>query len=161
VVWDIRRRLPELERRFDLIVSRFTLEHVKPLPVALGNLGAYLKPGGRLVAVLSGAFSPASILNRMIPARLARPLLARLFGRQPSSVFPAHYDRCWHSALVDLLEGDRWASTEVVPLYLGARYFEPWPPLLAAYLAYEEWACRTGRRNLAAYYLVAALRPSD
>jgi SAM-dependent methyltransferase len=161
VVGDVRRRMPELERGFDLIVSWFTLEHVKPLAVAMRNIRCYLMPGGRLVGVLAGAFSVASVLNRLIPARLARPMLGRLFDRPPSSVFPAHYDRCWHSALVKLLDEDGWASSEVVPLYLGARYLERWRPPLAAYLAYEEWACRTGRRNLAAYYLLDLLKASD
>jgi SAM-dependent methyltransferase len=158
VVGDLRRRMAELELRFDLVVSWFALEHVKPLAAAVRNLLCYLKPGGRLVAVLAGAFSPASVLNRLIPLRLARPMLARLFDRDPGSVFPAHYDRCWHSALVDLLEEDGWDSAEVVPLYLGARYLESWSPLLAAYLAYEEWALLTGRSNLAPYYLVDAVR---
>ncbi len=44
----------------------------------------------------------------------------------------------------------------LVPVFVGARYFEFWRPGLAAYLAWEEWALRRGHEDLAPYYVIEA-----
>jgi SAM-dependent methyltransferase len=156
VVTDAAQPSPDLIARFDLVLSYFALEHVKPLEPALRNMHAYLRQGGRLLALLSGTFSVASIIGRVVPQRLATHLVHRLYGRDPESVFPAYYDRCWYSALDQLLARE-WARWEVVPMYTGARYVGFSRVLSAAYLGYEEWALRSGRRNLAPYYLIDAM----
>jgi SAM-dependent methyltransferase len=156
VVGDVGDRVPRLEGRFDLAVSFQVLEHVQALDRTLGNLHAYLRPGGRLVALVSGSFSAFALLNRAVPERLGVAAMRRLLDREPDSVFSAHYDRCWHGALVELLEP--WSRAEVVPIYRGADYFAFSRPLRAAYLAYEDWAARGGHRNLATHYVLDATR---
>lgn len=158
VVADARSLHGELVGRFDLIVSWHTLEHIAPLSPALRNLRQYLARGGWLVAEVAGALSLFALANRMLPHALAKPLLRQLFGRTPESVFPARYDRCWHSALADLLDEDGWAEWRLRPLYTGGLYFLFSRLAVAAYLAYEDWACRGGYRNLASYYLLTARR---
>ena len=54
---DLVDRVPALEGRFDVITSYQVLEHVKPLPAALDNLRAYLRPEGVLIALFSGRWS--------------------------------------------------------------------------------------------------------
>jgi hypothetical protein len=129
---------------------------VKPLDAALANLHSYLRPGGRLLAHLSGRFAAFSLLNRALPARLSGPLMKRMLGREPDTVFPAAYDRCWYGALRELL-APRFSEFEIVPLYTGGYYFTFSRTLSAAYLAYEEWASRARRANLAPYYLIEAV----
>src|SRR5215213_2671096 len=136
-VGSVSERISELEQSFDLVASWQTLEHVRPLEAALANAHAYLRPGGRLVAMASGAFSAFAVASRLIPNSLVPVLLQRLLGREPETVFPACYDRCWHGALVKLLE--RWDRAEVVPFYRGANYLAFSKPLARAYLAYENW----------------------
>src|SRR3954453_741383 len=99
LVGDITDRMPELDGRFDLIISWLVLEHVKPLDVALDNVRAYLRPGGTFIAQLSGTFSLHALLNRVLPARVSRRLLMKAQGREVDSVFPAPYHRGWYSAL--------------------------------------------------------------
>lgn len=156
VVADAAAWQPELADSFDLVVSWQVLEHVKPLPRALAAIRGYLVPGGRLVAFLSGAFAAYAVANRLIPHALAVQVNRRLLGREPESMFPAHYDRCWYSALAQALEP--WSAVEIVPLYRGASYFDFSPLLLRAYVAYERWAKERGHRNLATHYLVDAVR---
>ncbi len=156
VVADASELMPELAGRFELIVSWFAFEHIAPLPAGVSNIREYLAPRGRLISNLSGAFSIASILNRLLPERAASRLVTRLLARDPGSVFPARYDHCWHSAL-ERLFARGWAHSEIIPIYLGARYFQFSRLLSAVYLCYEEWAFQTGRRNLAPYYLVDAV----
>jgi SAM-dependent methyltransferase len=155
IVGDVISWMPELEGRFDLILSWLVMEHVKPLDVAFANLRTYLRPGGTLLAQLSGAFSLHALLNRVIPGPMARRLLRRTQGREPDTVFPAHYHLGWYSALERTL-GPGWRSHEVIPLFTGARYLDFSPLLRAVYLAYEDVAYRANWRNLAAYYLVVA-----
>jgi 2-polyprenyl-6-hydroxyphenyl methylase/3-demethylubiquinone-9 3-methyltransferase len=155
-VADATRRVPELEGCFDLVISFQVLEHVKPLDAAFDNFRAYLRPGGSIVAQFSGTFSFFALAGRVFPDRLTRWLVSHLTDRPPTTIFPAHYDRCWDGAIRTILAG--WTQVEVQPRYLGAGYLRFLPPARRLYLVYEEWARRSRRRNLATHYLVAAER---
>jgi SAM-dependent methyltransferase len=147
---------PALEGRFDLVVSFFALEHVRSTAAVLRNARAYLRPGGWLLAQFAGKWSPFSSANRFLPASVSRVLLMHLRGREPESIFPAHYDRCTYSEIDELLSG--WSSHEVAPLFTGAPYVLFSRVLTAAYVGYEEWAYRRGHRDLAPYYLATAMK---
>ncbi len=156
VCGDVAKFQPELAQRFDLILSWQVLEHVKPLDKALQCIHSYSRAGGHFVAVASGSYSVFGILNRLVPHRLAIWGMRVLLGRDPETVFPAHYDRCHYSALVRLLAP--WKEVQVIPAYRGAPYFSFSKTAQAAYLRYESWAARTQRRNLATHYLIAAVK---
>jgi len=157
-VWvsDITERVLELEDKFDLVVSWQVLEHVRSLPLALENLHAYLRPGGRLVALLSGRYSAFGLVNSIVPSQIGVWGMERLLGRNPESVFPAFYDQCWYSALDRLLQP--WSQREVLPRYNGATYFKFSRPLQRLYLTYEEWCIERNYRNLATHYLINAVK---
>lgn len=157
-VWvaDATRRVPELEDRFDLVLSWQVLEHVKPLGAAFDNFHAYLRPGGRFVGQFSGTFSYFGLASRLIPHRLTALLVGRFTERSADSVFPAHYHRCWDGALRHILAP--WARADITPRYTGAAYLRFLPPAQRLYLVYENWAMRSGRRDLATHYLVEADR---
>jgi SAM-dependent methyltransferase len=151
--------VPELVDRFDLIVSWQVLEHVRDLPRAVGNFHLYLRPGGALVACLSGRNAAFAIANRCMPNRLAHRFVARLRERSVETVFPAYYDRCDRHGLEATFSA--WNEVEVIPLWRGADYFERLPGLLALYLRYEDLAIRRGWDDLATHYVVAARKPGD
>jgi 2-polyprenyl-6-hydroxyphenyl methylase/3-demethylubiquinone-9 3-methyltransferase len=148
-------RVESLEGRFDLVLSFFAFEHVTSTAAVLDNIRFYLKPGGGVLAQLAGANSPFSLANRLLPGRLSKTVLSKTQSREPDSVFPARYDSCSHSELSALLDGV-WSEAEVLPLYTGAGYVLFSRLLTAGYVAYEEWAYRRDRRDLAPYYLLAA-----
>ena len=156
IVASVTERQRALIDRFDVILSFQVFEHVRPLDEAFDNLQDYLRPGGHLVATLSGSYSLHGVLNRAMPGAIAAGLLARLLGRAPDTVFPAYYDGCHQDALERMLQP--WSSAQVTPVYLGGAYFAFSPLLLSAYLRYEEWAARSGRAGLAPYYLIVARR---
>lgn len=147
--------LPELAGCFDLAVSHFALEHVNSMERTLDNLHRYLRPSGRFLAILSGRYSVASLINRALPDRIASGLMQRIHDRAGGEVFPARYDAGTFAGICGIL-ARRWGSWEVSGIYAGARYFLPWRPLAAVYLAYEEWALLSERHNLAPYYLIDA-----
>lgn len=156
VVGDLAQHMPQLEGRFDLILCARTLEHVRSTEKALAVLGRYLRPGGELLAELSGTFS-AFALNRIIPRSIATRLLLHLTGRAPDTVFPAYYDRSWYSALAYTLSSG-WTHQEVTPLFYGAVYFAFSRPTLALYVTVEELVFRRGVRNAATHYIIHAIK---
>jgi SAM-dependent methyltransferase len=141
---------------FDLVVCWQVLEHVAPLAAALENLRACLRPGGRMVAHLSGGRSAYALLNRAVPPALSQWALHRLLGRRHESVFPARYDHCTQRGLQAMLAS--WSRAEVTPLYRGATYFRFSPALQRLYLRYEDQCLRRGWADLATHYRVDARR---
>jgi SAM-dependent methyltransferase len=156
VASDVATFRPELADRFDLVLSWQVLEHVKPLALALENIRRYLTPGGLFLAQLSGRFSAFALLNQLLPHRLSVWALRRFLGRDPRTVFPAHYDQCWYGALVRITSP--WSEATVLPRYRGSGYFKFLDVLERTYLVYEDWAVRRGHRNLATHYLISARR---
>lgn len=155
---DATRLRPELENRFDLVVSWQVLEHVPDMETTLANVHRYLKPGGRFVAQFSGAWSAFGVINRILPDRVGAKIVDRTMKRteQNIPVFPAFYDKCTARALDPILGG--WSQPELTPIFRGAAYFNFLPPAKRLYLAFENAACRRNTRNLATHYLLVAER---
>jgi len=156
VVGDLTKRDTRLEDRFDVIVSWQVLEHVASLESVLGNLHAYLRPGGRLVSQLSGSFAIFALMSRIIPHRVSVRLMKGLLGIEPETRFETRFDHCYHRALERLLSG--WQAHEIVTRYNAGGYFAFSRPLLRLYLVYENWLARTNRRNLATHYIIVGVK---
>jgi SAM-dependent methyltransferase len=155
VVHDVSTPHPEL-RDFDLILSWQVLEHVSELHRALDNLRLMLRPGGVLLAQLSGANAAFALLARVMPHRLRVYAMARFLGHPGELKFPTRYDRCTDRAMRGMLAD--WAAVEIVPFYRGAPYFAVARPLQSLYLHYEDAVARRHLVNLATHYLIVAQR---
>jgi SAM-dependent methyltransferase len=156
LVADIATSPPSTPGAFDLAVSWQALEHVKPLARALANIHGCLRPGGALVAQVSGKFSVFAVANQLLPGRVGDWALRSLLNRDPETVFPAHYDRCYATALAKVLAG--WSDVRIVPRFRGAGYLAFSDSLERVYLRYEDWAMRSRHVNLATHYLVVATK---
>lgn len=154
---DICTKLATTEGRFDRVVSWQVLEHVSSMRAALATQHAALVPGGRMVAMLSGAWAMHALAARVIPYRMSTRLQRRLLNIVPEDKFPTRFDGCTDRSLRRLLADGGWASWEVVPLYRSGVYLEFFQPLQRAYVAYENWAARGPRANLATHYIVDAV----
>lgn len=156
IVSSIETFLPELENRFDLVMSFYVFEHVESLAKTLENCRKYLKDGGTMVAQFSARYSYFAIANQLIPHPVTKRLGNVLAGRAPHTVFPAHYDKCWYSAVEKLMKD--WSEVDIQPLYTGAGYLgrKPFNLVRPLYLAYEDWTARQDKKNLASHYLVKA-----
>ncbi len=75
---------------------------------------SYLKPGGRLVAQMSGTFSAFGLLNQVLPQSVSMWALRKATRRAPESIFPAYYHHCWATRLEQMVascskhEADRY-----------------------------------------------------
>lgn len=155
-VADAAIRQDSLIGRFDLIISWQVFEHIGDVDQAVENLRLYLKEGGQLIAFLSGKYSAFGVANQILPERVGHEVAHRILKIPSHDVFPARYRRCYASALQRLFSP--WRSVEIRSMYRGAVYFRFFNPLLRAYVAYENWAGRKGRDNLATHYLIRAVR---
>lgn len=154
VVDTVANDVAEFHDRFDLIVSYQVFEHVDPLDVALQNIASYLRPGGTLIALFSGRYSPMALINRAMSLRLARRVNQTLVQRDPETMFEANYDRCYASAIRRLTVD--WSSVEIEPRWEAASYFDFSRPLLRAYLALESRLERGRWEDLATHYFLRA-----
>jgi 2-polyprenyl-6-hydroxyphenyl methylase/3-demethylubiquinone-9 3-methyltransferase len=152
IVGDIGVRIPRLVGTADLILSWQVLEHVADLGASLENMKRYLRPGGRMVAMLSGAYSAFALIARVMPYPIRVLAMERLLHMDPDAKFRTRYDRCTSRALNQLLDG--WASHDVLALYRGAVYFTFSRILEGVYLRYEDALVRQDRATLATHYLV-------
>lgn len=150
---DIMEPLGEV-REVDVIISWQVLEHVRSLSRALCNLHAMLRPGGTLLAQLSGSFAAFAVAARFMPHGLRVKMMARHLGHAEELKFPTHYDRCNARAIAKML-GD-WSSSEVVPYFRGAPYFSMSRPLQRLYLRYEDLIASRRWDTLATHYLIIA-----
>jgi SAM-dependent methyltransferase len=142
--------------RFDLVVTWQVLEHVESTQKALDCMHAYLKPGGRMVSMLSGKNTLFAIPNRIVPHRVAVFAMEQLLNRPPKSVFPAHYNLCSYDELGKALE--TWSERDIRCIWRGAGYLGFNRPLQQLYLAFEDRAGAANLRNLATHYLIVANR---
>ena len=155
IVHDITSALV-LEEQFDLVLSWQVLEHVKPIEQALDNLKGLLRPGGTMIAQLSGSFSAFAVLARIVPHRARVWAMARFLGHPEEMKFRTYYDHCWATALETMLAS--WSAVTLLPYYRGAVYFGMSRPLQVLYLTYESIVADRDVRNLATHYLVIAQR---
>lgn len=155
-IGDLTERVPSFEGRFDLVVSYQVFEHVSPLALAFDNIHAYLKPGGSLVALFSGRYSPMALINRALSFRLAQRVNQVLVDREPESMFEAHYDGCYASAVRAALRD--WQAVEIEPRWEAAAYFDFAWPVFRTYLGIESFLAAGGWEDLATHYFLRAKR---
>jgi ubiquinone/menaquinone biosynthesis C-methylase UbiE len=87
-------RIPFPDRTFDLVTSRWVLEHVE-LPVTfLEEIARVLKPGGAFVSVSINGLHYVTWISRffhLLPHWVTEQLVQRLYGRPCHDTFPTWY----------------------------------------------------------------------
>src|SRR6516162_4292040 len=146
----------------DLIVSRAVVEHIRDNETFLRNCSRALCPGGIMVHAFSGRFAPFALINQLLPNRLTRRVIDYLhpeWQEEGNYGFLAFYDRCYFSAIKDLLDHNGFANTRFNLLYYQSVYFNFFYPLFIVMLAYDLIASMLGIRNLASGIVATAERP--
>ncbi|UCC80204.1 MAG: class I SAM-dependent methyltransferase [Candidatus Zixiibacteriota bacterium] len=84
-------KLPLKNNSFNFITSRYTFEHLKNPGITLNEIFRVLKPGGTLAAQTTNKKNPLVLLARLIPFRIKKALLKRIFENTPSGTFKTYY----------------------------------------------------------------------
>jgi 2-polyprenyl-6-hydroxyphenyl methylase/3-demethylubiquinone-9 3-methyltransferase len=87
----------------DLAICQAVLEHVSNTDAAMRALASIIKPGGTVLLFLPSRTAVYAALNRILPHVWKRWLLYRIYPRsQQVQGFPAYYDRCTPSQILNL-----------------------------------------------------------
>lgn len=90
--------LPEEHReRFDFVFSHMLMEHVSDAKQAYRNIHAMLRPGGAVFNFHPVLYSPALVLNWLMPEALTKRILLLLQPHRHDKgypKFPAYYSYC-------------------------------------------------------------------
>ena len=144
----------------DLIVSRSVVEHLHDNHAFLQNCARALRPGGVMVHTFPCRFAPFSLLNQLIPNRLARSLIAAFHPQwEQECGFVAFYDRCYDSAIRSLLDRTGFKRQKFYYRYYQSIYFDFLFPIYLLMLSYDLLVWLLGIRNLACGILVVAQLP--
>jgi SAM-dependent methyltransferase len=109
VVIDATSPLPFLNQTFDLIVSDSTFEHVSDATRIAGELGRVLKVGGWICARTPNRNGYVALINRVIPAGIARRLISSAQpDRKVEDIFPAYYRMNTFRTLSRLFPADHY-----------------------------------------------------
>jgi SAM-dependent methyltransferase len=146
----------------DLVVSRAVVEHIRDNAAFFRNCASVLRPGGTMIHAFSGRFAPFALMNQVFPNRLTRRLIGYLhpYWREEGNYgFPAFYNRCYFSAIQDLLRCNGFENVKFTLLYHQSVYFTFFFPLFVLMLAYDLIVSLIGVRNLASGIVLRAERP--
>ena len=102
-------------------------------------------------------------MNQLLPNRLTRRIIDYLhpeWKEEGNYGFLAFYDRCYFSAIKELLDRNGFTNTQFNLLYYQSTYFNFLFPLFLLMLAYDLIASMLGIRNLASGIIVTAERPA-
>jgi SAM-dependent methyltransferase len=146
----------------DLVVSRAVVEHIPDNAAFFRNCASVLRPGGVMIHAFSGRFAPFALMNQLFPNRLTRRLIGYLhpYWREEGNYgFPAFYNRCYVSAIQDLLRCNGFEKAKFTLLYHQSIYFTFFFPLFILMLTYDVIVSLMGFRNLASGIIVRAKRP--
>ncbi|NLG44447.1 MAG: methyltransferase domain-containing protein [Phycisphaerae bacterium] len=142
------------ENRYDLVISKMVMEHVKDGRQAYRNVHRLLKRGGIFFHFFPVLYSPPFVANRLLPEAISRKVLEAAFpGRNDNEFpkFPAHYSCCTISPRTEAMLFDTgFREVELVPVY-GHDYFRKLPGLRELDSALSDLAYRRGWRRLASY----------
>lgn len=116
--------LPFTSGHFDLIISRFVLEHLENPGKVFREFARVLKPGGKAVLLTPNKYDYVSVIAAATPYGLHRALVSRIFRVSEDDVFPTFYRANTPAALGRELKNAGFIEREIrmvnhYPAYLA------------------------------------------
>lgn len=143
----------------DLVICQAMLEHVRDTDGAIGSIASILRPGGEALIFVPCRNALFARLNLLLPERVKRGLLFRLYPRMAHAQgFPSFYRNCTPAALSGLARKHGLEVAEV-RTYWKSEYFYAFFP---AYLAWRSWlllARAFGRENACETFTMTLRKP--
>jgi SAM-dependent methyltransferase len=124
----------------DLVVSRSVVEHISDNSAYFKNCARALRPGGSMVHAFPGRFAPFALLNQVLPNRLVRRLIGYFLPEwveEGNYGFIAFYNRCYYTAIRDLIRDNQLTNPRFVFPYYQALYFTSFFPLYCLMVSFD------------------------
>lgn len=83
--------LPFPTNHFDLVISRYVVEHLDDPGKVFREFRRVLKPGGKVILATPNKYDYVSVIASISPYRLHRALVSRIFGVSEDDVYPTLY----------------------------------------------------------------------
>jgi ubiquinone/menaquinone biosynthesis C-methylase UbiE len=88
---DLNKKLPFTDNSFDLVYSRFVIEHLQDPDQTYQEVYRVLKPGGYFIILTPNLYNKLIFLSKILPISLHKFLRAKLTGVAEEEVFPTYY----------------------------------------------------------------------
>jgi ubiquinone/menaquinone biosynthesis C-methylase UbiE len=149
--------LPFSNESIDLIVSRSFLEHLPDLEKFMRISNRVLKTKGLCIHLFPCKFAPFALINQLIPTFLSKKILYYLYPQaQGVGGFPAHYDKCYFSAIKSLFAHYNYQILESRFHYFQSSYFGFFFPFFLISVLYEWVTWTVDAKNLCSFLLIVA-----
>jgi SAM-dependent methyltransferase len=122
---------------FDLIISRFVVEHLERPAQVFGEFHRVLKPGGKVVLLTPGKYDYVSLIAAATPYSWHRSLVSRIFRVSEDDVYPTFYRANTPAAIAKELESVGLRKTELRMINHYPAYLMFSPFLFRVGMAYE------------------------
>jgi 2-polyprenyl-6-hydroxyphenyl methylase/3-demethylubiquinone-9 3-methyltransferase len=144
----------------DVVLCQALLEHVANVADALRAIDSILKPGGVALLFVPSSNAVYAKLNLMLPERLKRAILFRVFPKTSKAQgFRAYYDRCTPRDIKNVA-GQLGLLTERLRLYYHSNYFAFVAPLYALWRVWTLAFYVIDREQAAETFSVALRKPA-
>jgi ubiquinone/menaquinone biosynthesis C-methylase UbiE len=122
---------------FDLIISRFVVEHLEHPAQVFGEFQRVLKPGGKVVLLTPSKYDYVSLIAAVTPYRWHRSLVSRIFRVSEDDVYPTFYRANTPSKMAKELESVGLRKRELRMINHYPAYLMFSPVLFRIGMAYE------------------------
>lgn len=155
-------RIPFPDCTFDVITSRWVLEHVEQPVIFLQEVQRVLRPGGLFISLSIHGWHYVTWITRLIhllPHALTQSLVFRLYGRAHHDTFPTHYRL---NTTRQLRRAGQAAGLYLAQLTRIANpcYFSFCPPLERLAIV-TDWLLEEICPGLGRIYFIATLRKGE
>ena len=151
---------PFREGSVDLIVSRSVVEHLYDNTAFFANCARVLRPGGTMIHTFPCKLAPFSLLNRMLPNRVTKRLIAYFYPEWADECgFVAYYDFCQFRQIRDILCKNGFIIHKFEFRYYQSIYFDFFFPLYILMLLYDLTTWFFSIKGLACAILVEGSKP--
>lgn len=161
VVADASKEFPLQPESVDLVTSYHALEHLPNVSAFCGHAFRVLRPGGAMLHVFPCRYAIFSILNRLLPFRVSRWLIAQLTGKSKTYGFPAYYDQCSPAKIERALVQAGFRIEKMVLNYYQSFWFTFFTPLYTICVLWELALMSLRLRPLCGHIVVLARKDSD
>lgn len=84
-------KLPFANNSFDIVLSSWVIEHLRKPGEAFSEVARVLRKGGHFVFLTPNARNYVVLLSRLVPSRLQRLLVPKIYGRKEADTFSLAY----------------------------------------------------------------------
>lgn len=105
--------LPFADASFDLVLSLWTLEHLRRPETVFREIYRVLKRGGYFGFVTPNRQSPLISLRRLVPKTTAEKLISRFYGRKEQDTFDVYYRANTRGAIQRLAAASGFTTQDI------------------------------------------------